>query len=333
MEQTCLTNLMALQGAALEGLLGADLLGYQEAQAMVSQVLPVLALRAALLAAPWEVLAPLNMEVLLALFNAAAFLAPSNMEVLVPFTMEVLAWALTKKAPTRTPDLSNGRSLETRYVFYFKFLYSFLSSSLQSFGSPPPTLVFPPSPISADGSPTTPPGSVPGSPSLPRSPRSPVTPPDSGQEREDIPENKGKYFPQLPPLLRPRQIHPTKANKLGITKPVKKVSLGSERVEQGCLRVYANKYYRDATPSTSTADTAGLLRPLSGAEDPMAGNHILFILLPAFLLFLSLLLSSLTTSTLCNACGLYFSKMIKRETMVIPQGRRVAIDALLNPHS
>jgi hypothetical protein len=87
----------------------------------------------------------------------------------------------------------------------------------QSFESSPPTLIFPASPNS-DSSPSTPPGSVPSSPSLPRSPRSPV--PDSGQEEREE-KTKGKY-PLVPPLLRPRQIHPTKANKLGITKPVKK---------------------------------------------------------------------------------------------------------------
>jgi hypothetical protein len=154
----------------------------------------------------------------------------------------------------------------------------------EGFASPPSGL-FPHSPTISDGNPSTPPSSVPGSPSLP-SPRSPI-PPDSGQEeREEIPETKGKYFPHVPPLLRPRQIHPTKANKLGITKPTKK------------RRNTEHLYCRHC----GTTETPEWRRGPDGRK------------------------------SLCNACGLYFSKMIKRETMVVPQCRRVAIDALLNPN-
>jgi ribosomal protein L37E len=152
------------------------------------------------------------------------------------------------------------------------------------YGSPP-AIIFPHSPQS-DCNPSTPPGSVPTSPSLPSSPRSP----DSGQDAPEVPEpnsKASKQFPHVPPLLRPRQIHPTKANKLGITKPVKK------------RRNTEHLYCRHC----GTTETPEWRRGPDGRK------------------------------SLCNACGLYFSKMIKRETMVVPQGRRVAIDALLNPHS
>jgi len=170
-----------------------------------------------------------------------------------------------------TPSVTNSGYIEWKLV------------RNDSFGSSS-SLVFPPSPTSSENASLTPPGSVPGSPSLPASPRSPV--PDSGQEPE-VSEIKGKYFPHVPPLLRPRQIHPTKANKLGITKPVKK------------RRNTEHLYCRHC----GTTETPEWRRGPDGRK------------------------------SLCNACGLYFSKMIKRETMVVPQGRRVAIDALLNPHS
>jgi len=146
-----------------------------------------------------------------------------------------------------------------------------------------PSLVFPSSPSSSDGGPPTPPGSVPGSPSsMPGSPQSPV--PDIGAD-SDSPDHKAVY---VPPLLRPRQVHPTKANKLGIAKPVKK------------RRNTEHLYCRHC----GTTETPEWRRGPDGRK------------------------------SLCNACGLYFSKMVKRETLVVPdhhQGRRVAIDALLNP--
>lgn len=151
------------------------------------------------------------------------------------------------------------------------------------YGSPPPTIVFPPSPSSEGG---TPPGSVPGSPCMPSSPHSPV--PDIAGESDNPNERKIKNPAggvHVPPLLRPRQIHPTKANKLGISKPVKK------------RRNTEHLYCRHC----GTTETPEWRRGPDGRK------------------------------SLCNACGLYFSKMIKRETLVVPQGRRVAIDALLNP--
>jgi len=146
----------------------------------------------------------------------------------------------------------------------------------------PPTLALPSSPTSPD----TLTGSVPSSPSLPGSPHSPVPDSQDGDQPEQKPVlTKGHTL--LPPLLRPRQVHPTKAHKLGIVKPVKKRRNTEHLFCRHC----------------GTTETPEWRRGPDGRK------------------------------SLCNACGLYYSKMIKRETMVVPQGRRVAIDALLNPHS
>eukprot|EP01111_Echinosteliopsis_oligospora_P013106 TRINITY_DN4615_c0_g1_i1.p1 TRINITY_DN4615_c0_g1~~TRINITY_DN4615_c0_g1_i1.p1 ORF type:complete len:390 (+),score=68.56 TRINITY_DN4615_c0_g1_i1:313-1482(+) len=89
------------------------------------------------------------------------------------------------------------------------------------------------------------------------------------------------------PLLRPRQVHPTKASKLGLTQPMKKRKNTEHLVCRHC----------------GTTETPEWRRGPDGCK------------------------------SLCNACGLYYSKLLKKETLVAPQSRRVAIDALLNPPS
>lgn len=141
-------------------------------------------------------------------------------------------------------------------------------------------------PFDSPGSPAT----VPSSPES-SSPRSPSSPSDGDTAKrkhtvtEGVPGVPIGYV--APPVLRPRQVHPTKATRLGLQeKPPKKRKNTDNLFCRHC----------------GTKDTPEWRRGPDGRK------------------------------SLCNACGLHYSKLIKRETMVVPvQTRSGALDMLLNP--
>lgn len=149
-------------------------------------------------------------------------------------------------------------------------------------------------PFDSSASPDSPGATVPSSPpSGSTSPRSPVislSTIDRAQKKEravteGIPGLPTGYV--APPLLRPRQVHPTKASRLGLQeKPSKKRKNTDNLFCRHC----------------GTRDTPEWRRGPDGRK------------------------------SLCNACGLHYSKLVKRENLVVPQTQRTgALDLLLNP--
>jgi len=145
-------------------------------------------------------------------------------------------------------------------------------------------------PFDSPGSPATVPSSPPSTSTSPRSPVINLSTFDFAQKKERAVSEGVPGLPEgykAPPLLRPRQVHPTKASRLGIQeKPLKKRKNTDNLFCRHC----------------GTRDTPEWRRGPDGRK------------------------------SLCNACGLHYSKLIKRETMVVPTNTRSgALDLLLNP--
>jgi len=134
-------------------------------------------------------------------------------------------------------------------------------------------------------SPPLDPGS-PGSPSVvPSSPPVPTSPLPPDTVIKAAPK-EGEPGYVLPPLLRPRQVHPTKATRLGLKEPPPKKRKNTDHL---------------FCHHCGTKDTPEWRRGPDGRK------------------------------SLCNACGLHYSKTIKKETLVTSRSRGANLDVLLNP--